>query len=194
MTDSGAPVPALVLAGGMASRMGGGDKALLELGGRPILSWILDGLEGPVALSANGDASRFATFGLPVLADAAGHAGQGPLAGLCAGLGWAAGLGAEWLLSVPGDTPFLPHGLAGRMMPGPSVAVSGGRRHPLVAVWPVAARARLEALLAAPGSRAVGAFAAGLDMRPVEFLATGEDAFLNVNTPDDLAAARVRIG
>ena len=188
-------VCALVLAGGGARRLGGGDKPLLALGGRPLLAHVLARLGAaanmPIALSANGDPARFARFGLPVLDDGA-FAGQGPLAGVLAGLDWAAGRGADTLLTVPGDTPFIPCDLAARLAPAPSCAASGGRVHHLVALWPVAARAALRCRLAADGPRNVAAFAAVLGLRAVAFAAEDQpcDPFLNVNTPEDLASAR----
>jgi molybdenum cofactor guanylyltransferase len=180
---------ALILAGGRAERLGGAEKPLIRIGGRTILERILAALGddvAAVALSANGDPSRYSRFGLPVLPDGP-FAGQGPLAGLLAGLDWAATLGAAELLSLPGDTPFLPPGLAARLAPAPAVAASGSRRHHLVALWPVTARTSLAARLAAPGSRAVAAFAVTLGPRVVEFPASPYDPFLNINTPDDLA-------
>ena len=113
--------------------MGGRDKPLLSLGSRTILAEILGRLEGQaqaIALSANGDPSRFAAYHLPVLPDPTPD--QGPLAGVLEGLKWAASLGAEALLTVPGDTPFIPRDLAQRLQPAPAGA---GSRHP--------ARARL---------------------------------------------------
>jgi molybdopterin-guanine dinucleotide biosynthesis protein A len=187
-------IAGLVLAGGAARRMGGGDKPLLALGGRPMLARILDTLAADlvdIAISANGDPARFADFGRPVLADGA-FAGQGPLAGLLAGLDWAAALGCEALLSVPGDTPFIPAGLPGRLLPAPSCVVHDGRQHHLVALWPVLARAKLRALLASFADRKVAAFAATIGMRSVNFAAEEPDPFANVNTWDELAAARSR--
>jgi molybdopterin-guanine dinucleotide biosynthesis protein A len=189
-------VAALVLAGGAATRMGGGDKPLLEVGGRPMLARILRTLEAElsdIAISANGDPARFAALGRPVLDDGA-FAGEGPLAGILAGLDWAAALDCSALLSVPGDTPFIPRGLPALLAPPPACAVQGDRTHHLVALWPVAARADLRALLAAPrgalGGRSVAQFGARIGMRGVEF-ATGPPWFVNVNTADDLAAARL---
>jgi molybdopterin-guanine dinucleotide biosynthesis protein A len=187
---------ALILAGGRALRLGGMEKPLLVLAGRSILARILDALGdsvAAVALSANGDTRRFAPFRLPVLPDGPFH-GQGPLAGVLAGLEWAAGIGATTLLTVPGDTPFLPKNLASKLAPAPSVAASGGQRHHLVALWPVAARAMLRRRLGAPGSRTVAGFADGLDPRLVEFSADPRDPFLNINTPADLALARAIAG
>ena len=189
---------AVILAGGEARRLGGIDKTLIPIGGAPILSHILDRLRAQVrlvALSANGDPARFAAFGLAVLADR--QAGIGPLAGLQRGLDWAAGQGAATLLTVPGDTPFIPRDLLTALTPGPSVAVSG-RRHHLVALWPVAARSALAAHLA--GLRAdaprraygVRAFADTLGMREVGFPGGPEDGFFNVNTPEDRSEAELR--
>ena len=109
------PTVGLVLAGGLARRMGGGDKALIEVGGVAILDRVLDRLRGacdPIILNANGDPARFARYGLPVVADSVPDF-AGPLAGILAGLDWAAAHApaAQWLASVPGDCPFLPHDL-----------------------------------------------------------------------------------
>ncbi len=184
------PVVALVLAGGPARRMGGADKPLLDLDGQPILAHILDALSPlPIAISANGDLDRFATFGLPVLPDGR-FAGQGPLAGLLAGLDWAADRRADVLVTVPGDTPFVPRELAAALAPAPACAMSLGRRHPLVAVWPVACRTALAGWLEDARSRAVARFASSIGMRCVDFRVQGADPFLNVNTPDDLDTAR----
>jgi molybdopterin-guanine dinucleotide biosynthesis protein A len=184
------PVPALILAGGQARRMGGGDKPLVALAGQTLLARILATLtpEHPlIALSASGDPARFGnTF--PVLADLI--PGQGPLGGVLAGLEWAAGLGANALLTVPGDTPLIPAGLAAALSPAPAVAESGGRRHHLVALWPVACAPALRTWLLQPGTRSVRAFAETLAMRPVAFPG---DPFVNVNTPADLAGLERRI-
>jgi molybdopterin-guanine dinucleotide biosynthesis protein A len=183
---------ALVLAGGQARRMGGRDKPLLELAGQSMLGRIIAVLSRDterIAISANGDPARFAAFARPVLDDGA-FAGQGPLAGVLAGLDWAAGLGAEVLLTVPGDTPLIPVGLAGALAPAPATATSGGRVHHLVALWPVAARARLRRMLSEPGSRGVAHFGAAVGTRFVDFPLLPCDPFLNVNTVADLAAAR----
>jgi molybdopterin-guanine dinucleotide biosynthesis protein A len=185
-------VAGLVLAGGSATRLGGGDKPLLDVGGRPMLARILATLAADlpdIAISANGDPARFASYGRPVLADGA-FAGEGPLAGILAGLDWAAGLGCAALLSVPGDTPFIPPGLPALLAPAPSCAVQGDRMHPLVALWPVAARDELRALLVVPGARAVARFAERIGTRGVAFPAAQATLFANVNTTAELAAAR----
>ena len=178
---------ALVLAGGQARRMGGGDKPLLMLRGRPMLDHVMAGLgDLPVAISANGDPARFAGFGVPVLPDA-GFLGEGPLAGVLAGLEWAESQGAEALLTVPGDTPLLPHGLAERLAPAPGSVECAGQRHHLIAVWPVGLRLALRTFLSRPGSRQAWRFAEYIGMRYVAFPSDWADLFINVNTPDDLA-------
>ncbi len=179
-------IVAVVLAGGSARRMGGGDKTLLALRGRPMLAWVLDALRPlPVAINANGDPARFAAFGLPVLDDGP-FAGQGPLAGVLAGLDWAHGLGAQALLTVPGDTPLIPRDLAARLSPPPACCASHGQPHHLVALWPVTARTALRAWLVDDGPRHVARFGASLGMRVVDFPVGTWDPFANANTPDDL--------
>ena len=189
---------AVILAGGEARRLGGIDKTLMMLDGAPLLSSILQRLRpqlGTIALSANGDPLRFASFGLDVLADR--RPGIGPLAGLSRGLDWAAGQGADALLTVPGDTPFIPGDLLARLSPAPAVAVSGGRRHHLVATWPVAWRpalaAYLDGLAVDAPRRAFGARAfadtRSPAMREAVFATEPVDPFFNVNTPPDRLAA-----
>ncbi len=189
------PPPTLILAGGTARRMGGGDKPLLTLGDRTIVQRIIDTLASrttnppPIAISANGNPGRFQAFGLPVLNDGA-FADQGPLAGVLAGLTWATELGADWLLTIPGDTPFVPADLADALAPAPSCARSGGRLHHLVALWPVGCHADLRAFLEKPGSRQVSRFSTWISTRPVDFAIDVCDPFLNVNTPEELDRAR----
>ena len=192
-------MPAVVLAGGRASRMGGGDKPLLGLGGEPMLSHVVRRLRlahERIALSANGPPERFASFGLPVLADATS---AGPLSGILAALRWAAGEGSDAVLTVPGDAPFLPVGIADALSPAPAMAASGGRRHPTAALWRTADAAALAGHLAGldptlkRGFSVVG-FADAIGMRVVAFEAEPFDAFFNVNTPDDLARAEMMLG
>jgi molybdenum cofactor guanylyltransferase len=183
---------ALILAGGKASRMGGGDKPLLDVGGSSMLVRVIAALRpdaAAIAISANGDPARFAAFAVPVLPDGA-FEGEGPLAGLLAGLDWAVTLHAAALLTVPGDTPFVPSGLATALAPPPACAATGDRGHHLVALWPVACRDDLRRLLSVPGRRNVEHFARLIGMRRVDFPLAKWDAFVNVNTPDDLALAR----
>jgi len=185
-------IAGLALAGGAARRMGGGDKPLLDLMGQPILFHVLERLRqetAAVAISANGDPARFSAFGCPVLPDG-DFAGNGPLAGVLAGLEWAADLGVASLLTIPGDTPFAPVGLAASLAPAPAWAVSGGRTHHLVALWPVAIAADLKRFLSGAGPVSVHAFGHRIGMRDIPFPTIPRDPFLNVNTPADLAEAR----
>jgi len=180
---------ALILAGGNATRIGFGDDLLPEVGGSPLLSRSITARRPDTpatAISANGDPARFTAYGLAVLPDGA-FAGQGPLAGVLAGLDRAAATGAELLPTVQGDTPLVPAGLAA---PPPACASSNSRTHHLVAFWPTACRDALRALLAASGSRAIARFTGAIGMRRVAFPTGKWDPFLNVNTPDDLAIAR----
>jgi molybdopterin-guanine dinucleotide biosynthesis protein A len=182
----------LILAGGAARRLGGVDKPLIVLNNRSLLERILATLQpagGSVALSVNRDPSRYAQFHLPVLNDGA-FAGQGPLAGVLAGLDWAHATGATQLLSIPGDTPFIPRGLATKLEPAPSCAATSGRAHHLVALWPVTARPILRDFLSKPGSRRARDFAALIGMRQVDFPVLAFDPFCNLNTPDDRARAQ----
>ena len=180
----------VILAGGAGRRLGGADKALQPLRGRPLARHLRDRL-GPqverLAISANGDASRLAFLGLPVLADAEP---LGPLAGILAGLDWAAAEGAAALVSAPVDAPFLPCDLVPRLVlaggGGTALARSGGRDHAATALWPVDLREALRAHLAA-GGRRVAAFADGAGAARADFADDG--AFRNLNTPDDLARA-----
>ncbi len=192
-------IPLVILAGGVSRRMGGGDKPLRLVDGRPILTHIILRLvpaHSVLAISANGELGRFASFGLPVLPDAT--PGQGPLGGILAGLDWAASIGAAELLSVPGDCPFLPPDLASRLGAAPAMALSAGRRHPTASIWQIDCRARLRAHLQSRATidrrqLGVAAFADTIGMRTVTMEAVdGTDPFLNVNTPADLEAAERR--
>ena len=188
-------IAALILAGGLARRMGGGDKALLLVGGHTILARTLATLAphaAATALSANDDPARFAPYGLPVLPDTM-EENPGPLAGVLAGMAWAAGLGLPWLLTVPGDCPLLPPDLlprlhAARTASGIAVASSGGRTHNTTALWPTALHGPLHTALLA-GNRKVGGFQAAHGTIEIDWPDTPFDPFLNVNTPADLVAA-----
>jgi molybdopterin-guanine dinucleotide biosynthesis protein A len=187
----------LILAGGEARRLGGGDKGLLDLGGRPILAHVVDALRPQVAamvLVANGDPARFGAFGLRVVPDVV--PGRGPLEGLRAGMRAAREVlpGARRVLSVPADAPFLPPDLAARLAAaGAPIAVarSGGRLHHVIALWSVDLADPLATALDA-GLRRVEDFAAAHGAVAVDW-PDAPDPFLNVNTPSDLAAARVRL-
>ncbi|MEX2201064.1 MAG: molybdenum cofactor guanylyltransferase MobA [Dongiaceae bacterium] len=189
-----------VLAGGRARRMGGRDKSLTMLAGRPLLDHVLARLEpqvGRIVINANGDPGRFAGRGLPVVADSIDDF-AGPLAGVLAGLDWVAANVPEagWMLSVPADTPFLPRDLAARLQaalesnaPELVCAASGGRVHHVVTLWPLAQREALRRALLDEGLRKVDHWTARFRVGLVDFTATPVDPFFNVNTPDDIADA-----
>ena len=180
-----------VLAGGEGRRMGA-DKALVTLAGKPLLSHVIARFAPQVDrlwLSANGDAARFARFGLPVVPDAAP---MGPLSGVLAALRRAAADGATALVTVPVDSPFVPGDLVPRLClavetapAGLALARSGGRVHPVFALWPVAQIGRLTEFLASGAKPRLMDFAAGAAL--ADFPDDG--SFDNLNTPDDLAAA-----
>ncbi len=190
----------LVLAGGLARRMGGGDKAMLEIGGATILDRVLDRLRPQctgIVLNANGDPARFAATKLPVVADdVPGFAG--PLAGILAGLDWAAAHrpDAAWIASVPGDCPFLPRDLVAglhraRIAAGLPLACakSGDWRHPVVGLWPVELRHDLRRALVEEGLRKIEVWTARHGVALAEWPAAPVDPFFNVNTPEDATAA-----
>jgi molybdopterin-guanine dinucleotide biosynthesis protein A len=190
----------LILAGGLARRMGGGDKARIEIAGVSILDRVLATLSAQcprIVINANGDPRRFADAGLPVVPDnLAGH--PGPLAGVLAGLDWMAAqnLGFEWMVSVPGDCPFLPDDLierlhAARREAGVPLACarSGEWRHPVVALWPVALRADLRKALVEEDLRKIEVWTARHGVAIADWPAEPLDPFLNINTPEDVARA-----
>jgi molybdopterin-guanine dinucleotide biosynthesis protein A len=190
-------VPAVILAGGRATRLGGSDKAFVPLGGRPLIDHVLARLRpqaSALAISANGDPARFAALGLPVLADTV-PGFPGPLAGLLAGIEWLRETrpSALALLTVPVDCPVLPGDLAARLHAAAAgriaIAASGGRRHPVAALWPVGIADALRAGLTDGGIRMVEAFALSRPHVTVDWPTEPFDPFLNINTPADLAAA-----
>lgn len=192
----------VILAGGQATRMGGGDKGLLRLGGQSLLARVIDRLAPQVAtlaLNANGDPARFDRFGLPVLADTI-EGFAGPLAGVLAGLDWAAEQGADTIVTAAADTPFFPGDLVPQLllasegMAHPLVLSAtpdperGRVRHPTFGLWPVALRDDLRAALQ-DGLRKVVIWTDKHEGREAVFPVAGIDPFFNVNTPDDLARA-----
>ena len=194
------PTLGLVLAGGLARRMGGGDKARIRIGGATILQRVLACL-GPqcasIIINANGDPARFADTGLPVVADSVPDF-AGPLAGILAGLDWAAANapGTKWLLSVPGDCPFLPKNLVTRLHEARSAAAmplacarSGQWRHPVVALWPVELRDDLRRAVVDERLRKIEIWTARHGVAIADWPAEPVDPFLNVNTPEDAARA-----
>ncbi|MEA2906639.1 MAG: molybdenum cofactor guanylyltransferase [Alphaproteobacteria bacterium] len=194
------PSLGLVLAGGLARRMGGGDKARLRIGGATILQRVLARLTpqcSAVILNANGDPARFADTRLPVIAD--GIPGfAGPLAGILAGLDWAAAHAPEaaTLVSVPGDCPFLPADLVSRLHGARraaglplACARSGEWRHPVVGLWPVALRDDLRAAVTVEDLHKIEIWTARHGVAIADWPAAPVDPFFNVNTPADLAEA-----
>jgi molybdopterin-guanine dinucleotide biosynthesis protein A len=189
-----------VLAGGLARRMGGGDKARIKIGGLTILQRVLDCIApqcSGVIINANGDPARFADTGLPVVADSVPDF-AGPLAGILAGLDWAAVHAAqtEWLLSVPGDCPFLPKDLVARLHEARfaagtplACARSGDWRHPVVALWPVALRDDLRRALIDEDLHKIEIWTARHGVAIATWPAEPLDPFFNVNTPEDAALA-----
>jgi len=190
----------VILAGGLARRLGGGDKGLRAIGGRTLIARVAARLapqcEGLV-LNANGDPARFSALGLPVVAD--GLEGRaGPLAGVLAALDFAAAQDPApgWVVSVPGDCPFVPRDLVAglhraRLAAGATLAVaaSGGRTHHAIGLWPVAAREALRRALIDEGLRRVGQWSARHAPATAAWPREPRDPFFNVNTPEDLAEA-----
>ena len=199
MTTELPPTLGLVLAGGQARRMGGGDKAALVVGGKTILARVLARLRpycAPIILNANGDPARFSCYGLAVVADGIPNF-AGPLAGILAGLDWAAKEApkVEWVASAPGDCPFLPTDLvprlhAARVAEKKSLACarSGEWRHPVVGLWPVTLRDDLRRALA-DGLHKIEAWTGRHGVALAEWPDRPVDPFFNVNTPEDLAKA-----
>ena len=190
----------VILAGGQARRLGGGDKALVEVGGRPLLAHAIERLAPQVSrivLNANGDSSRFDSFGLPVVADSvAGFVG--PLAGVLAGLDWAAENAPECdrVVTVATDAPFFPGDLVARLADAAAsenadlaCAVSGGRNHPVFGLWPVDLRDDLRRALVEEEIRKVDLWTARHRLAVVPFPVSGVDPFFNINRPEDVAAA-----
>ena len=186
-------VAGVILAGGQARRMGGGDKCLLRLAdGLSLLDRIIARAADQVdclALNANGDPARFAACGLPVLPDAMTDAG--PLAGVLAGMVWAQAQGCDKVVTMAGDTPFFPADLVARLTAGrgaaPVVLAATDRVHPVFALWDVGLAPALDAALAG-GTRRVIDFATAQGAVQVAFPVSGAlDPFFNINTPDDLA-------
>ncbi|RED52325.1 molybdenum cofactor guanylyltransferase MobA [Aestuariispira insulae] len=194
------PVLGLVLAGGLARRMGGGDKCLRMLGGEPILGHILDRLAPQVdgvVLNANGDQARFDAFGLPVASDVV-EGFAGPLAGVLTGLDWAAANrpDVKWMVSVPGDGPFLPRDLIVRFKAAViaegadlACATRHGRTQPVVGLWRVDLREDLRRAMLEEDLRKVDLWTARHRLVEVAFDEGDVDPFFNTNRQEDLAEA-----
>jgi molybdopterin-guanine dinucleotide biosynthesis protein A len=190
----------LVLAGGLARRMGGGDKVLIRIGNETILQRTLTRLTPQVSgvvLNANGDPARFAMFGLPIVADSVPDF-AGPLAGILAGLDWVAAnrSDTEWIVSVPGDCPFLPRDLVARLHAARidgkkplACAHSGDWRHPVAGVWPVALRDDLRHAVVEEGLRKIEVWTGRYGIALADWPTEPVDPFFNVNTPEDVEKA-----
>jgi molybdopterin-guanine dinucleotide biosynthesis protein A len=194
------PTLGVVLAGGLARRMGGGDKARLRIGGRTILERVLARLKPQCAaliLNANGDPTRFADTGLEIIPDSVPDF-AGPLAGILAGLDWAAAHAPQVadIVSVPGDCPFLPHDLVARLFSARArersplaCARSGQWRHPVIGLWPLDLRGDLRKSLLDEGLHKIETWTARHGVALADWPATPFDPFFNVNTPGDAAEA-----
>lgn len=192
--------PGIILAGGLSTRMGGGNKGLRVLAGETLLSRVIRRLEpqcAPLAINANGAPDAFEDYALPVISDSfTGFAG--PLAGVLAGMEWAAALGADSVVSASVDTPFIPEDLVYRLLDargrsGLALAASPDdsgrlRDHPTCALWPVALRGDLHAALES-GLHRIGQFSAAYQPGRAVFDSHPLDPFLNINTPEDLDRA-----
>ena len=194
------PTLGLVLAGGLARRMGGGDKARITIGGVTILERVLSCLTPQctqLIINANGDPARFADTHLPVVADSVPDF-AGPLAGILAGLDWTAAHATkcELVVSVPGDCPFLPRDLVARLHAARiaaetplACARSGEWRHPVVGLWPVSLREDLRCALTAEGLRKIEIWTARHGIEVADWSTDPLDPFFNVNTPQDAEKA-----
>jgi molybdenum cofactor guanylyltransferase len=197
-------VVGVVLAGGMARRMGGGDKGLVALQGRPILDHVIERLDPQVeriVINANGEPARLASYGLPIVADSV-EGFAGPLAGVLAGIEWAARQcpDAQWIVTAATDTPFFPRDLVARFRQAVAeenadmaCAASGGRHHPVFGLWPVALGPDLRHAMTVEDIRKVDLWTARHRLAVAEFADQPYDPFFNVNRPDDVAEAE-RIG
>jgi molybdopterin-guanine dinucleotide biosynthesis protein A len=194
------PVIGIILAGGRSQRMGGGDKCLRPLGGRPLLAHVVERLKPQVdrlVLNANGDPARFASFGLAVIADSVADF-AGPLAGVLAGMEWAAATlpEAHYIVTAPADGPFLPRDLVrhlARVLVAEdaelAVAASAGQPYPVIGLWPVRLREELRHALVVEDQHKVDSWTARYRRVTAEFPTDPVDPFFNANTPEQLAEA-----
>lgn len=196
------PIAGLILAGGLARRMGGGDKALIAVEGQCLLDRVIERLfpqVGPMMLNANGDPNRFAHFTLPVIPDVVdGYAG--PLVGVLTGLEWLRDhtSGVEWMVSVAADTPLFPPDLVERLHRAVreqnadiAVACSGEQTHPVFALWPTRLAAELRAAVVDESMRKIDAWTARYKVARVQWEPKPVDPFFNVNTPEDVVRLRL---
>jgi molybdopterin-guanine dinucleotide biosynthesis protein A len=190
----------VILAGGLARRMGGGDKCFRPLLGRPILDWIVERAVPQITfmiISANGDASRFQDYALPVVADPV-EGFQGPLAGILAAMDWGASQHPhiKWIVSFPADAPFVPPDLVGRYldaakMQGADLAFahSAGRSHPVCGLWSTSLAIDLRHALIEEKIRKIDQWTARHRLVEVAFETEPYDPFFNINKTDDLKRA-----
>ena len=195
------PAIGAILAGGLARRMAGANKAMLDIGGSTVLTRLIARLSpgvGRMVLNTNGDPGLFAGLGLTVIADSLPDH-PGPLAGILAALEWAAaqGSGTEWVVTVPCDTPFLPTDLAERLHAARirdgavlACAASAGRTHPVAALWPVILAPALRQAIVEQGVRKVSRFTDRYSRSIANWGTDPVDPFFNVNTSEDLAEAQ----
>jgi molybdopterin-guanine dinucleotide biosynthesis protein A len=193
-------IPGVLLAGGLARRMGGGDKPMRQIAGRTILERVIARLKPQcdgLILNANGDPARFAAFGLPVIADGVADF-PGPLAGILAALDWAAANrpDVEFILSAAADCPFLPRDLVARLHAALraenaelAVAASDGQSHPVIGLWRVGLREQLRHALVVEDIRKIDRWTARYRLTTVTWPTTPLDPFFNANTVDDIAEA-----
>lgn len=200
MTDDRPSTLGVLLAGGLARRMGGGDKPMKTIGGRTILERVITRLAPQcdgLILNANGDPARFASFGLPVVADTV-EGFAGPLAGVLTALDWATTHrpDIEWVLSTATDCPFLPRDLVARLQQARieeqaqlAVASSGDQTHPVIGLWNVALRAELRHALVVEDIRKIDRWTARYKLATVKWPVLPLDPFFNANTVEDIAEA-----
>ena len=200
--DAGDRVAGVLLAGGRARRMGGGDKGLQKLGGRPIIEYILERARPQVStlvINANGDPERFSAFGLDVVADVI-EGFAGPLAGVLTGMEWAAakGPGTGWVATFATDAPFVPLDLVSRLSAAVekdgadmACAASGGRAHPVFGLWPVALATDLCRAMEDEDMRKIDIWTARYHLIEVDFSDHPFDPFFNINEPDNLTEAEL---
>lgn len=194
------PTLGVLLAGGLARRMGGGDKPLRAVGGRTLIAMVIDRI-GPqcdgLIINANGDPARFSGFGLPVVADTV-EGFAGPLAGILAALEWAAAHrpDIDWVLSIATDSPFLPVDLVSRLHEARAAADaplacarSGDQTHPVVGLWPVTLAADLRHALVVEDMRKIDRWTARHGIAEAVWPTAPYDPFFNANRPEDLAEA-----
>ncbi len=200
MKTDAAAIPGVLLAGGLARRMGGGDKPMRTIAGRTILDRVIVRLTPQcdrLILNANGDPARFAAFGLPVIPDGIADF-PGPLAGILAALDWAAANrpDVQFMLSAAADCPFLPRDLVSRLFAALreenaelAVAASDGQSHPVIGLWSVALREQLRHALVVEDIRKIDRWTARYRLATVTWPTTPLDPFFNANTMGDIAEA-----